>query len=129
MTSNKQKGYSILILLLIIIVIIAVGIAGFYVRHSMGKTTNSNRPADNSSTTEFVKGEIMVSFKDEVPIDRINKIFSEQKLKILEAPRPSDTIKIYVVGVKSGQEEHYISKLSSYPEVKYSELNYIRHIQ
>lgn len=71
---------------------------------------------------DFVKGEILVGFQDDVSFDEAQAIISDLGLTIKDN-RAFENLKILGVKVAEGEELKWICVLKNNPKVKYAEIN------
>jgi len=71
---------------------------------------------------EYVPGQVLVKFHENVSGEKINQILSEQKAAIIKTLGKTG---VYLVILPDNVEVvEAVDKLTSYPEVKYAEPNY-----
>jgi len=71
---------------------------------------------------EYVSGQVLVKFHENVSSDEINRILSEQNAAILKTLGKTG---VYLVVLPDDIEvSEAVDNLTSYPEVKYAEPNY-----
>ncbi|MDH5768041.1 MAG: hypothetical protein OEZ31_03675, partial [Nitrospirota bacterium] len=71
---------------------------------------------------QYVEGELLVKFKEDVPAETAFSIISEKGASVIKF---IDNIKVYHIKLRKGQDvEEAAEEFSSIPEVQYAEPNY-----
>lgn len=119
---NKQnkKVYKLLFFILAFILIAVISV--LIIKNYQQQTINNQ-----TSDFDFVKGEIIVSFKENISKEDIISIFKKYDLKSEDKEELSSLqdIGMYKVYVPNGKEKYYIEKLKQEPIVETASLNHI----
>jgi len=75
----------------------------------------------------YVRGEVLVKFRDDVPFERISEIVSAEGVSLLRELQPKG---LYLIKLKEKQDvEDAVKIFAAYGEVEYAEPNYVLKIQ
>ncbi len=114
----KMKGFSFLVFLLLVVAFPLVGFA------------EENQPLDGDKVSvnvgieknAYIKGEVIVKFKDSVSLNSQEQILNELNAKVQPSP---NVVKSPFVVLEVGDVESVVKTLSKNSNVEYAEPNYV----